>query len=311
MIRGRERVVSLRRMAGGFDAVQPDLGRAVLARRPARAVQRDPAMRPGADAEIVSRPPIGEVVPALSARTGVIGDFIGREAGGVQPILGRGEQIGGRVVVHRREVAAAHRAFERRLRFDRQLVEREMVARQSQRLVQRRHPSGFRLPRQRVDQIERPAWEDARGERRGVARRRGVMRAAEKAQSVVIQALNAERDAIDAGGAQIREGRRFDAGRIRLQRDLDVRIDSEARADAVDERGDRRRRREARRPAAEKDAADAARPDAIGVMVEFAQQRRAPTVLIHGVADMAVEVAIGAFLGAERPMQINRQRRRC
>jgi hypothetical protein len=40
-------------------------------------------------------------------------------------------------------------------------------------------------------------------------------------------------------------------------------------------------------------------------MLEFPQQGIAPAPLIDAVADMAVEIAIGAFRLAERPMHID------
>jgi hypothetical protein len=46
------------------------------------------------------------------------------------------------------------------------------------------------------------------------------------------------------------------------------------------------------------------RGDAVRLMAEILQQRRAPLLLIDRFPDMAVEVAIGTFGDAERPMDV-------
>ena len=46
-----------------------------------------------------------------------------------------------------------------------------------------------------------------------------------------------------------------------------------------------------------------------GFVREVGKQSIAPFVMIHAVADMAVEVAIWAFRYAERPMDVERKRR--
>ncbi len=74
----------------------------------------------------------------------------------------------------------------------------------------------------RVDQVEADAPEMLlRGFQRGkaVARRVG---AAEEAKRRVVEALQPEREAVDAGGLEIRKSRRFDRVGIGLERDLDV-----------------------------------------------------------------------------------------
>ena len=43
-------------------------------------------------------------------------------------------------------------------------------------------------------------------------------------------------------------------------------------------------------------------------MREVGEQRVAPQLLVDRLADMAVEVAIGAFADAERPMDVKRER---
>ena len=86
-------------------------------------------MGAGTDADIVAIAPIDEVVPALGARPGVVGDLVGRQAGGREPLLRQLEQRGGGVLVGRKRTRRAAGALaEGRVRLDRQLIERQMLA---------------------------------------------------------------------------------------------------------------------------------------------------------------------------------------
>ena len=121
-------------------------------------------MRAGADAEIILVAPIGEVVPALGAGAGVVGDFVGREAGPSEAVLRRLEKLGGEVVVGHGDVAVRRPRRELRAGLDRQLVERQMRPGEGQRLVELRRPGVERLVGPRVDQVERNAREMGAGE---------------------------------------------------------------------------------------------------------------------------------------------------
>ena len=137
----------------------------------------------------------------------------------------------------------------------------------------------------------------------------GAVLAAEEAQRRIVERLHAERDAVDAGRAIVRE-----AARPRREVGLASSVISmlAARASTVPAAlstiaatvaGVHQRRR----AAAEEDAGRAPAPRRRrAAMSRSAQQRVAPAVLVDRVADMAVEVAIGAFRRAERPVDIER-----
>ena len=61
---------------------------------------------------------------------------------------------------------------------------------------------------------------------------------------------------------------------------------------------------ERRGAAAEEDASQPTVRRRGGVVVEFSQQRIAPAGVVDGLGYVAVEIAIGAFRLAERPMNI-------
>ena len=74
-------------VAVAFDALGPGFGRAVAAGGQQAAVDQETAMGAGADAGVVAVAPIGQVVAALGAGSGVVGDLVGQqaEAGGGLP----------------------------------------------------------------------------------------------------------------------------------------------------------------------------------------------------------------------------------
>ena len=161
----------------------------------------DAAMRAGADAGIILVAPIDEVVVGFGSGACVIGDFVrGQpEFGG---FLGCGViQPGGQLFLGQGEFAAAIQCGEFRALFDGELVERQMVRRQGQRLPQFRPPRGFRLLRAGVDEVERDAWEDARTQLDGFNGLASAVLAAEEFQSRLVKTLYTDGDAVDPGGA--------------------------------------------------------------------------------------------------------------
>ena len=65
-----------------FDPLEPCLGPLLGRGGVAAAVDGEAAMGAGADAGIFVVAPVDEVVAALGARAGVVGDFVGRQTGG-------------------------------------------------------------------------------------------------------------------------------------------------------------------------------------------------------------------------------------
>ena len=76
----------------------------------------------------------------------------------------------------------------------------------------------------------------------------------------------------------------------------------------VDHRRDRRGLHQRRRAAAEEDRGQRAAGQQPRFVREVGEQRLAPRILVDALADMAVEVAIGAFADAERPVDVERER---
>ena len=97
-----------------------------------------------------------------------------------------------------------------------------MIRRERQRLAQFRPPRVRRLARPRIDQVERDARETPPAP--SPAPRSPAPRSApaQQPQRRRIEALHADRDPVHPGIAERREAPRLDAGRIGLQRDLDV-----------------------------------------------------------------------------------------
>ena len=171
-------------------------------------------------------------------------------------------------------------------------------------------PRCNRLPRPRIDEVERVTREDRARHRYGVERFLCRVQTAEFLQHRVVECLYAERDAIDAGRAIAAEAGGFDAGRIGFERDFDIRRDGPVLADSVEDRLHGLRLHQRRRAAAKKNGRDsAARHTLRGrgkLGFESAQEAR---LVDAAVTDVAVEIAVGAFRQTERPVHVNGKRR--
>ena len=132
------------------------------------------------------------------------------------------------------------------------------------------------------------------------------MQAAQRFQRGIVERLHAERDAVDAGCAIAAKPRRLDAGRIGLQRDLDIGGDAPVLADRIEDRADGLRLHQRRRAAAEKDRRHRAARRARRRGLDLARKGAGKALLVdRRVADMAVEIAIRAFRQAERPVHVD------
>ena len=140
--------------------------------RPAGAAAGQPAVRAWADAGIVAIAPVDEVVPALGAGAGVVGDLVGRRG------RRRRRSPGSRGTCRRRasgvgqaaQPAARGKVAEAGAGLDRELVEREVVDGQRERAAELGSPVGEGLALAGVDQVEA----DPREDRRGRPRRRAT-----------------------------------------------------------------------------------------------------------------------------------------
>src|SRR5258708_22358266 len=107
-----------------------------------------------------------------------------------------------------------------RARFDRQLIEREMLGGFRDGAGELGTPSLRSLAGPGVDQIEGIALERRARDRNRLERLLRRVQAPERCERGVIERLHAERDAVDAGRAIAAKPGRFHAGRIGFERDF-------------------------------------------------------------------------------------------
>jgi hypothetical protein len=194
----------------------------------------------------------------------------------------------------------------RRPVLDGELVERQVVGGEPERHPEFARPVVRGLPGAGVDQIEGQPRE---GGARHLDRRAGgrhVVQPAEEAEVRVVQRLDAERDAVDARRAVATEARRLDTRRIGLERDFRIVCDRPVLRHGLEDRAHRRRLHQRRRAAAEEDARDGAALRPVRGRLDLADEGGGEARLIRRlVADVRIEVAIGALGGAERPVHVD------
>ena len=266
------------------------------------------AVRTGADAKVVTELPVVQVVRALMARARIGRDLVALQARGGRELGDAIEHLARRVVVgHGRRMLGKEGVG-----LDRQVVDAQVRRLEGQRLPQIRLELGQRLLRQRIHQVDIESVEGRgglfdRGHRLGA-----VVHAAERLQLRVVEALHADRQARDAGGAKRAEALALEGAGVGFQRDLAAGLQRQPRAHVGEQPIDRFGREQARRAAADEDAHDAAAPHqrqdgieigAHGVEVAvFRWRASAPLV--------GIEVAIWTLLQAPRQVHVQRQRRR-
>ena len=181
-----------------------------------------------------------------------------------------------------------------------------MISRVGERASQFFAPTLYGLSFTGIDEIERHALEGVPGEiERGERLFDGVL-AAERFEATVVERLHAERQTIDTGRGVTCEVPGLRAGRIRFERDLGIVGNRPMRGDRVEDRCDRAGAHERGRSAAEKDARHGAARCTLREMPKLGQIGVEETILVDAaVAYMGIEVAIGAFGLAERPMDVD------
>ena len=276
-------------------------------RRDEILAQSETAVRAGADAGIILIAPIGEVVPALPARLGVVGDLVSFEAE-TRRLLRRGViQARRHILLREREFAAAVEGRKLGAGLDGELVEGEMIGGERKRPAQFLPPCRLLLPRPGIDQVEGQARKNALRERdggNGLIRR---MLAAEKGQCGGVETLHADGHAVDPRRPVSRETPGLDTGGVGLQRDLDRFVRREKVGRIGDQGRDIVRVEQARRAAAEKDRGQAPWPDPRRLIRQLAAQGRDHARLRNAFAHMRIEIAIRAFGETERPVNVEGQ----
>ena len=266
-------------------------------------------MRARADAGIFLAAPVDQIVLALGAGSGVVGNLVGRQAVLRADFLRHVVERARHRLVRRLQFARRVQAEERRAFLDRELIERQMFGGFRNRELQFVGPHLRRLVGAGVDQVERVAVERGARDRDRIERLARAVQSSQRLQRGVVERLHAERDAVDAGCAIAAKPRCLDAGRIGLQRHLDIAGDAPMLADRIEDGADGLRLHQRRRAAAEKDRCDGSVRRARCRRFDLARKGARKSFLVdRRVADVAVEIAIRTLRQAERPVHVDAER---
>ena len=194
-------------------------------------------------------------MPALRARFGVVGNFVGQQAKACGFLGRRVVQRGGEVIIRQNDRAAAMQCLVLRSGLDGQLVQRQMVRHQVQRATQFRPPRGDALSRPRINQIERYPREQPTRDLQRRDRLRHRMLTSQCRERFRLQTLNADGNPVDPGIAQRGEAGRFDRRRIGLKGDFQIVLDVEQRPRILQQPSHRFRLHQTGRSATEKNRA--------------------------------------------------------
>ena len=129
----------------------------------------------------------------------VVGNLVGGIACRVGQFLCDLVEVCGVFIVDGRPVLALHGLEEGGAGFDREFVERKVIGAEGEGAGELYAPVFGGLVRQRVDQVDRGGAEMALRLLKRRARIGGAMRAAEEFEARLIERLQAERQAVDAG----------------------------------------------------------------------------------------------------------------
>ena len=138
------------------------------------------------------------------------------------------------------------------------------------------------------------------------------VQASEALQFFIAQRLHADRHAIDASGAITGKAVGFDAVGIGFERDFGAGLDGPEFADVIEDGSDGCRLHERGRATSEEDRIDVLPSNARLHFIKFAQIGSEEAGLVPTAEpNVAVEVAVRAFLRAERPVNVNAEQRIC
>ena len=270
-------------------------------------VKAELGMRARADAEVVAKLPVVEVVAAGVLRAGVGRGFVMLHARLGQPRFDGLLHVRSDIVIRqigRRGVA------KRRVGFEREVIGRQMRRLERQRRVDIGQRLVQRLPRQgkhqvEIEGVEMRGCEFSRTTGFGV-----VVDAPERLQMPRVEALDAERDPRDARLAKACKFGRFHRAGVGFQRDLRVGQQLRERAHAGQNAVDACYRKQAGGAAAKKHGVDSSAPDIGQRALQIQQQGIDVCGFGNALRCVRIEVAIRALLHAPRQVDIERQWRR-
>src|SRR5579872_320270 len=247
----RERQTLLGRMTALFDGNEPAPGIADLARGKLLAPERQPAMRPRPDPKIIAITPVGKIMTAGTAGAGMVRDLVSDKTRLAQEALGGLVKRPREILVGKDEFASGMERGKARAGLDGELIDREMIAGQGQRLFELRLPLRERLARPRINEIEGKTREKPLRERECRERIAHIMAPPEEAERLLLERLHPERETIDPGRAKCLEPLPLERGRVGFERHFEIGRHRPMAPHPGDERRHRFRRHQGRRAAAE------------------------------------------------------------
>ena len=280
-------------------------------------VERQLAVRAGADAQVVAELPVVQVVPAGMAFAAVGRDLVVPQPRGAGFVLDQRLHVGGQVVVGQ----GRRSRCKQRVRLERQVVIRQVRRLEGQRLAQVGAQCRQRLARQRVHQVDVVGLESVGRRLDRASRLVRIVDAPDCRQRIVGETLHADRQPSDARLRVGPKARRLEGAGIGLHRDLGARGQPEPRANHRQQPLDRIGREQARRAAADEHRLHRAAPDQRQRRLEIGLQRAE----VAGLGDrlrvaehfvrvaehfVRIKVAVRALAHAPWQVHVQRQRRR-
>ena len=272
------------------------------------AVQSQPAMRAGPDADIVAVAPVHEVVTRLLPGPGVVADLVGRQAGTLQHLLGQFVEVGLQIRVERlqRALARPSRGSACPARWS---ADRATDARWRGRGPGPARPA--KPPR---------SGQGGRRSGRTSAAGRPAPPAPRRARASAVSCSRPRKARSRSFRAWTPKETRFTpAARNPRNRSASTEVGLASSVismsgahgptlgGTVDDGGHGRRLHQRRRAAAEEDRAQGAARRQVREMIQLGHQGPRPARMVDTTADMAVEVAVWAFGPAERPVDVERE----
>tara|TARA_B100001939_G_scaffold339572_2_gene346551 strand:- start:6158 stop:6991 length:834 start_codon:yes stop_codon:yes gene_type:complete len=266
-------------------------------------------MRAGTYAQIFLVPPIGEIMPAFLAGSGMVGNLISRESCCCADILGNVIHVRRHLFLQQAQPAPVIGIVKSGALFNGKLIQRQMVHRQLQSLLQFLFPVGQALSHAGINQIKTVTPEIFLRQVDGRPGLGNVMFPAQRLEIHISEGLNAKRHPVNPGSRKIPEFVRFHAGGIGFQSNFYCLLQLPVIPNTLQNPPDSGRRHQGRCTASKKNTGDPARPGKSGKIIKFPAQRLGPGCFVNAGAHMTVKITIRTFGPAKRPMHIHRKRR--
>ena len=183
-----------------------------------------------------------------------------------------------------------------------------MLAGEGQRLVELASPRREALAGAGVDQVEREPRKSRAGLLDRGDRLVAVMGAAQEAQRLGVERLHAKRQPVNTCRRKGLETLGLSGIGVRLEGNFEIGQNGPIQPHPLKQLLNRLRRHQRRRAAAEKHRAYCTSGRKLGLALEVAHERLRPARRIDTVADVTIEVAVGAFRPAERPVNVDCER---